>query len=101
MTLRQGNPAPTDDSDNEPTVTDRRLSSLEQLLYELQTRERSCEVIVELVSQDDSGTRSEFPGEVRRRKMREGSMRIFRSDYVVEGSLQVPLTVLEPKKKRS
>lgn len=101
VTLRQGNPTPSDDSDGEPTVTDRRLSSFEQLLYELQTRERSCEVIVELVSQDDSGTRSEFPGEVRRRKMREGSMRIFRSDYVVEGNLQVPLTVLEPKKKRS
>ncbi|WOL40584.1 SpoIVB peptidase S55 domain-containing protein [Pyramidobacter sp. YE332] len=101
VALRQGNPAPTDDSNDEPPVTDRRLSSFEQLLYELQTRERSCEVIVELVSQDDSGTHSEFPGEVRRRKMREGSMRIFRSDYVVEGSLQVPLTVLEPKKKRS
>lgn len=100
VTLRQGNPTPSDDSDGEPAVTDRRLSSFEQLLYELQSRERSCEVIVELSSQDDSGTRSEFPGEVRRRKMREGSMRIFRSDYVVEGSLQVPLTVREPKKKR-
>ena len=60
--------------------------------------ERACEVVVELTSQDDgSGARGESPAESRRRRMREGSLRIFRSDYVVDGSLQTQLNVTASK----
>ena len=68
------------------------------MLREIQSAERSCEVVVELTSQDDAAaSRGESPSESRRRRMHEGSLRIFRSDYVVDGSLQAPLNVAVPK----
>ena len=101
VTVRAGAPGEGDDSSHTGPVSDRSHASLPQMLRELQSGERACEVVVELTSQDDApGARSESPAEMRRRRMREGSLRIYRSDYVVDGSLQVPLTVVPPKTKR-
>ena len=82
---------------------DRSISSLEDLLKELSDREKANEVVIELSYQqaisDDAGVGQlpplgEFPGEVRRRKIKEGSMRVYRSDFYVEGSLDRSLIVL-------
>ena len=101
VTVRAGAPGEGEDSSHTGPVSDRSHASLPQMLRELQSGERACEVVVELTSQDDApGARSESPAEMRRRRMREGSLRIYRSDYVVDGSLQVPLTVVPPKTKR-
>lgn len=99
LTVRAGSPAPADDETRESSQMDRSLSSFEQFLREIRSSERGCEVVLELSSQDDAAPSPlEFPGETRRRRIREGSLRIFRSDYVVEGSLQVPLSVVPVKK---
>ena len=101
VTVRAGSPDGDDDAHSNP-VSDRSHSSLPQMLRELQSAERACEVVVELASQDDpSSVRGESPAESRRRRMREGSLRIFRSDYVVDGSLQAPLAIAAPKGRRA
>ena len=96
VTVRAGSPDGEDDSRSGP-VSERGHASFAQMLREIQSAERACEVVVELASQEDGGSRGESPAESRRRRMREGSLRIFRSDYVVDGSLQIPLTVVAPK----
>ncbi|MGN0837715.1 MAG: SpoIVB peptidase S55 domain-containing protein [Pyramidobacter sp.] len=94
VTLRAGTPPEEIDADVPPVNSDSPMT-FESMLREIQSEERSCEVVLELASQDDDGTAEdgELPGEARRRKIREGSMRVFRSEYQVKGSLQVPLTV--------
>ncbi len=96
VTVRAGGASGFDGTEG-GVVSDRSLTSFPQFLHELQSGERGCEVVLELAGQDDSGSGSEFPGEARRRKIREGTMKIFRSDYAVEGNLQAQLTIL-PKK---
>ncbi|SMG10807.1 SpoIVB peptidase S55 domain-containing protein [Dethiosulfovibrio salsuginis] len=82
---------------------DRSISNLDDMLKELSDREKANEVVIELsyqptVSDDrQSGMlppTGEYPGEVRRRKIKEGSMRVYRSDYYVEGALDKSLVVL-------
>lgn len=80
---------------------DRSIPTLEDMLKELSDREKSNEVVIELsyqpvVSGDSNPLlppTGEYPGEVRRRKIKEGSMRVYRSDYYVEGSLDKSLLV--------
>ena len=97
VTVRAGSSDGDEDSRSGP-VSERGHSSFAQMLREIQSAERSCEVVVELTSQDDAAaSRGESPSESRRRRMHEGSLRIFRSDYVVDGSLQAPLNVAVPK----
>jgi hypothetical protein len=97
VTVRAGSPDGDEDSRSGP-VSERGHSSFAQMLREIQSAERACEVVVELASQDDgSGARGESSAESRRRRMREGSLRIFRSDYVVDGSLQTQLNVTASK----
>lgn len=92
VVVRAGASVPADDAEQ---VTDRRLSSFPQFLSELKSAERACEVVVELTSQSDGAAtaKTEFAGETRRRRLRSGAMRVFRSDYVVDGNLQVPVFV--------
>jgi len=98
VTVRAGSPGAGDDDSR---AQSRRMTSFAQYLRELQRTERACEVVVELASQDDpAAVRDDFPGEIRRRRIREGSMRVFRSDYVVDGNLQLPITVTALKGKR-
>ncbi len=78
----------------DPEGMDHRLSSLEEMLNEISSSERACEVQVELEYMPVEGAPySEFPGEARRRKMAQGSLQVFRSEYVVEGRVQAPLMV--------
>ncbi len=92
---------------DEPGDVDRSISSLPELFRELDDRERNNEVIIELMyqkqGQEDMESElppsAEFPGEIRRRKIKEGTMKVYRSEYYVEGSLQKTFIVL-PKKQR-
>lgn len=81
----------------------RSIPSLDDLLRELSDRERANEVVIELAYpapvSDDMELETlpplgEYPGEVRRRKLKEGSMKVYRSDYYVEGSLEKSLLVI-------
>lgn len=81
---------------------DRSISDLDVLLKELSDKEKANEVVIELsyppaISSDTEmgglPPSGEFPGEVRRRKLKEGSMKVYRSDYYVEGSLDKSLMV--------
>ncbi len=81
-------------SETAPSGMDRRISSLEEMLNELTSSERSCEVQIELEyapACEPEGT--EFPGEARRRRLSQGSLQVFQSEYVVEGRVQAPITV--------
>lgn len=93
--VRAGSPD-SSDSEGEPS-SERKVASFAQYLQELQSGEHACEVIVELAS-SDAKSGSETATEARRRKIREGTLRVFRSEYVVDGSLQVPLIVTPSKK---
>ncbi|EHM13412.1 SpoIVB peptidase S55 [Jonquetella anthropi DSM 22815] len=73
-----------------------RPSSLKEFLADLTDAERSCEVIVSLEGDETPSDKS--AQEIRRTKMSEGTMRVFRSEYSVDGSLSVPL-VIGPKGK--
>lgn len=101
LTVRAGASASAGDAPPGAAQMDHSPSSFEQFLRELQSSERACEVVMELSSQDDAPfPGGEFPGETRRRKIREGSMRVFRSDCVVDGNLQIPLTVAPLKSQK-
>ncbi|MEA3284251.1 MAG: SpoIVB peptidase S55 domain-containing protein [Synergistota bacterium] len=87
---------------------DRSISNLPELLVELDDRERNNEVVIELIYQDMGSEMAEdfrsprsleFPGEIRRRKIKEGSMRVYRSDYYVDGSLQKSFVVIPQGKE--
>ena len=94
VVVRAGSPSDQEDS---PQQTRSRVSSLAQMLSELKSAERACEVVIELVPQtpDESAASAPEPGaDARRRKLKEGSMRVFRSEYVVDGSIQAPVLVV-------
>lgn len=94
VTLRAGQPADHSDESAAPLSGDQKPQSFARMLREIQSDERACEVVLELSGSNSEGTeKNELPGEERRRKLREGSMRVFRSDCLAEGSIQVPLTV--------
>lgn len=97
VTLRAGEPhdSSMEDFPAANAVNAKTPMTFSTMLREIQAEERSCEVVLELTSQDaeDTSDDEELPGEARNRKIREGSMRVFRSEYQVKGSLQAPLTV--------
>ncbi len=79
--------------------TDERLTSLSGLLNEFKLTERACEVILDLSEARASGR--EISSEVRRKKLKDGSMKIFSSDFAVEGELQSVLTVTPEKSRKT
>ncbi len=99
VTLRAGQPSEGVDALASSPSGGQKPQSLARMLRDIQSDERACEVVLELSNPDgDDGQKNELPGEERRRKLREGSMRVFRSDYLAEGSVQAPLTVTSPSR---
>ncbi len=85
---------------NEPgDGNDKRLTSLAGLLNEFKLSERACEVILDLSEARASGR--EISSDMRRRKIKDGTMKIFSSEYVVEGELQTALTVAPDKPRKN
>ncbi len=78
------------------------ISSFSQLLEEMSAREANNEVILEFVFNNspqfspvgnNSDESQELLSEVKKRRMEEGTLRIFKSNYFVEGLLRKTVTV--------
>ena len=77
------------------------VDSFERMLTELDAIETNNELIVELNTrpkQEQSNPQSEYLSEIRERRLKEGNMRIFRSDYFVEGLMRKQVEA-RPKNK--
>jgi len=77
------------------------ISSFKDLLEELNAREANNEVIIELVynekpdnNQHIDNSEDELLSAVKERRMNEGTLRIFKSNYYVEGLLRKKVTVV-------
>jgi len=77
------------------------ISSFKELLEELNAREANNEVIIELVynekpdnNQNIDNNEDELLSAVKERRMKEGTLRIFKSNYYVEGLLRKKVTVV-------
>lgn len=90
VTVRGGQP-----SSDEEESSAKRPSSLKEFLQELSSREKASEVIVELSCDDVTSPDEEglSAGEIRRARMKDGVMRVFQSQTVVEGTLTASFTV--------
>ena len=76
------------------------IDSFERMLTELDAIETNNELIVELntrPAQEKANPQSEFLSDIREKRLKEGNMRIFRSDYFVEGLMRKQVEV-RPKK---
>jgi len=74
----------------------RSISSLAQLLKELEAKESNDQIIIELLRYEGTGKgvdseieeEPELVSEMKEKRMKEGSLRVFRSSYYVEGLLR-------------
>lgn len=79
------------------------ISSFSQMLREMNAKEANNEVILELLCEKNPVMRSkeqdedELLSEVKARRIKEGTLRIFKSDYYVEGLLRKTITVTNSK----
>jgi hypothetical protein len=82
----------------------RSINDLEQLLREVNAAEANNEVIIELRYPSTDPVQGleeeqELLSEQKNRRMKEGSLRIFKSNFYVEGLMRRSLQVLPPEKK--
>jgi hypothetical protein len=74
----------------------RSISSMAQLLKELEAKESNDQIIIELLRYEGTGRgvdseieeEPELVSEMKEKRMKEGSLRVFRSSYYVEGLLR-------------
>ncbi|MDI3499165.1 MAG: hypothetical protein PWP50_209 [Synergistaceae bacterium] len=74
----------------------RSISSMAQLLKELEAKESNDQIIIELLRYEGTGKgvdseieeEPELVSEMKEKRMKEGSLRVFRSSYYVEGLLR-------------
>lgn len=79
----------------------RSISSMAQLLKELEAKESNDQIIIELLRYEGTGKgvdseieeEPELVSEMKEKRMKEGSLRVFRSSYYVEGLLRKVVTV--------
>ncbi len=97
VTVRAGEPMSFGEVGSDDS-TEKRPTSLAGLLNEFKLTERSCEVFLDLSEARSVG--HEISNEMRRKKLKEGTMKIFSSEYAVEGELQTTLTVAPAKSRK-
>ncbi len=98
VTVRAGEPSSFGELSSDSS-TEKRPMSLAGLLNEFKLTERSCEVFLDL--SEARSAHEEISNETRRRKIKEGTMKIFSSEYAVEGEIQTTLTVAPAKSRKN
>ncbi|MCL1941236.1 MAG: hypothetical protein FWG09_04770 [Synergistaceae bacterium] len=76
------------------------IDSFDRMLTELDAIETNNELIVELntrPTQDKNEPQNEYLSEIRDRRIKEGNMRIFRSDYFVDGLMRKQVNIRPTK----
>ena len=77
------------------------ISSFTELLQEMSAQETNNEVIIELVGakasdfqEPDADDQDDLLSQVKKKRIEEGTLRVFKSDYYVEGLLRKNLKIL-------
>ncbi|MBN1332811.1 MAG: peptidase S55, partial [Synergistales bacterium] len=77
------------------------ISSFNELLQEMSAQETNNEVIIELIGGTPPGLEGpdleeedELLSQVKKRRIEEGTLKIFKSDYFVEGLLRKTIKIL-------
>jgi len=78
------------------------IDDFDRMLKEIDALETNNELIVELVTrpnQEKNNPQNEYLSEIRERRIKEGSMRVFRSDYFVDGHMRKQIEI-NPKRSK-